>query len=35
MAAEIDGSWDRFCVAELSAEAVTGKQAKELMGKPV
>ncbi len=35
MAAEIDGFWDRFCVAELSAEAVTGKQAKELMGKPV
>ena len=32
MAAEIDGAWDRFCIAELSAELVTGKQAKELMG---
>lgn len=32
MAAEIDGAWDRFCVAELSAELVTGKQARELMG---
>ena len=33
MAAEIDGSWDRFCIAELSAELVTGKQARELMGR--
>lgn len=33
MAAEIQGAWDRFCIAELSAEAVTGKQARELVGK--
>ena len=32
-AAEIDGAWERFCMAELSAEAVSGKQAKELMGR--
>ena len=32
MAAEIDGAWDRFCVAELTAELVTGKQARERMG---
>lgn len=32
-AAEIDGAWDRFCIAELSAEAMTGKQARELMGR--
>ena len=32
MAAEIDGAWDRFCIAELAPELVTGKQAKELMG---
>ena len=32
MAAEIDGSWNRFCMVELDAELVTGKQAKELMG---
>lgn len=32
MAAEIQGAWDRFCIAELSAEAVTGKQARELVG---
>lgn len=31
MAAEIDGSWDRFCMVELTAEQVTGKQARELM----
>lgn len=31
MAAEIDGAWDRFCVARLTAELVTGKQARELM----
>ena len=33
MAAEIQGAWDRFCMVELSAEAVTGKQAKELVEK--
>lgn len=33
MAAEIDGAWDRFLIAELAPELVTGKQAKELMGK--
>lgn len=33
MAAEIDGSWDRFCMVELAAEQVTGKQARELMGR--
>ena len=33
MAAEIDGAWDRFCIAELAAELVTGKQARELMGR--
>lgn len=32
MAAEIDGAWDRFCIAELAPGLVTGKQAKELMG---
>ncbi len=30
MAAEIDGAWDRFCMVELAARQVTGKQAKEL-----
>ena len=33
MAAEIDGSWDRLCMVELAAEQVTGKQARELMGR--
>ena len=33
MVAEIDGAWERFCMVELSAQQVTGKQAKELMGK--
>lgn len=31
MAAEIDGAWERFCMVELSAELVTGKQARELI----
>ena len=30
MAAEIDGAWDRFCMVELAARQVTGKQAKKL-----
>ena len=29
-AAEIDGAWDRFCMVELAARQVTGKQAKKL-----
>lgn len=33
MAAEIDGSWDRFLMMELAPERVTGKQARELMGR--
>lgn len=33
MAAEIDGAWDRLCMVELAAEQVTGKQARELMGR--
>lgn len=33
MDAEIDGAWERFCMVELSAEHVTGKQAKELVGR--
>ena len=32
MAAEIDGAWERLCAAELTAELVTGKQARELAG---
>ena len=32
MAAEIDGSWERFLMVELVPERVTGKQARELMG---
>ena len=32
-AAEIDGSWDRFLMVELAPEHITGKQAKELMGR--
>ena len=32
MAAEIDGSWDRFLMVELIPEWVSGKQARELMG---
>jgi len=32
MAAEIDGSWDRFLMVELIPERVSGKQARELMG---
>ena len=31
MAAEIDGSWERFLMVELVPEQVTGKQARELM----
>lgn len=33
MAAEIDGAWNRLCLVELTAEQVTGKQARELMGR--
>lgn len=32
MAAEIDGSWERFLMVELVPERVTGKQARELIG---
>ena len=32
-AAEIDGSWDRFLMVRLTPEEITGKQARELMGK--
>ena len=32
MAAEIDGSWERFLMVELDPEKITGKQAKELIG---
>ena len=32
-AAEIDGSWDHFLMVELTPEHITGKQAKELMGR--
>lgn len=32
-AAEIDGSWDRFLMVELAPERITGKQARELMGR--
>lgn len=31
MAAEIDGSWERFLMVELAPEQITGKQARELM----
>ena len=31
--AEIDGSWNRFLMVELAPERITGKQAKELMGR--
>ena len=31
--AEIDGSWDRFLMVELAPERITGKQARELMGR--
>lgn len=31
--AEIDGSWDRFLMVELAPEHITGKQARELMGR--
>lgn len=31
LAAEIDGSWERFLMVELAPERVTGKQARELM----
>ena len=33
LACVIDDSWDRLCMVELSAEAVTGKQARELAGR--
>lgn len=33
LAAEIDGSWDRFLMVELIPDRITGKQAKELMGR--
>lgn len=33
LAAEIDGSWNHFLMVELSPERITGKQAKELMGR--
>lgn len=32
-AAEIDGSWDHFLMVELTPDHITGKQAKELMGR--
>lgn len=32
-AAEIDGSWDRFLMVALTPEQITGKQARELMGR--
>lgn len=32
-AAEIDGSWDRFLMVALTPERITGKQARELMGR--
>lgn len=32
LAAEIDGSWDRFLMVELVPREITGKQARELMG---
>lgn len=32
-ASEIDSSWENLCMVELAAERVTGKQAKELMGR--
>ena len=32
LAAEIDGSWDRFLMVELTPDRITGKQARELMG---
>lgn len=32
LAAEIDGSWDRFLMVELNPDRITGKQARELMG---
>lgn len=32
-AAEIDGSWDRFLMVALTPEHITGKQARELMGR--
>lgn len=31
--AEIDGSWNRFVMAALTPERITGKQARELMGR--
>lgn len=31
--AEIDGSWDHFLMVELTPEHITGKQAKELIGR--
>lgn len=33
LAAEIDGSWDRFHMARLTPERITGKQARELMAR--
>lgn len=33
LAAEIDGAWDRFLMVELAPERITGKQAKELVGR--
>lgn len=32
-AAEINGSWDRFLMVALTPEQITGKQARELMGR--
>lgn len=33
LAAEIDGSWDRFLMVALAPEHITGKQARELMNR--
>lgn len=33
LAAEIDGAWDHFLMVELTPEHITGKQARELMGR--